>query len=168
MALKAKLWSLNGLAIELDRDVRTIGKALAGVAPDGKVGKNPGYRIETALSALRRRGAARSGRHGDNADAEAIFAELEELAVEIEAGFKRLRAEPDIEKRRKMAEEVGPLIGKLQRALARSHDLSRESSGGFMAQATDAIILGPTIGEFMHICGLTLADEKGKSNGKAA
>ena len=56
MAMKAKLWSLNGLATELGRDVRTLGKALSGVEPDGMVGKNPGYCIETALGALRRRG----------------------------------------------------------------------------------------------------------------
>src|SRR5208283_597767 len=49
MAMKAKLWSLNGLATELGRDVRTLGKALSGVKPDGMVGKNPGYCIETAL-----------------------------------------------------------------------------------------------------------------------
>ena len=100
MAMKAKLWTLNGLAVELGRDVRTLGKALSGVQPDGMVGKNPGYHIETALSALRRRGAARSGQPGDRAEAEAIFIELEELAVAIDDGFKRLRAEPDIKKRR--------------------------------------------------------------------
>jgi hypothetical protein len=161
MAMKAKLWSLNGLAVELGRDVRTIGKALAGVKPDGMVGKNPGYHTETALSALRRRGAAKCN-HGDNVEAEAIFIELEDLASEIEDGFKRLRAEPDIEKRREMAIEVGPLIGQLDRALARSHDLSKEGSNGFMARATDATILGPAVGEFMQICGLDLADEKGK------
>jgi len=162
MAMKAKIWTLNGLAVELGRDVRMLGKALSGVKPDGMVGKNPGYCIETALSALRRRGATRSGQPGDRADAEAIFIELEELAVAIEDGFKRLRAEPDIEKRREMATEVGPLIGRLGAALARSHDLAPEGSRDFTAQATDAVIFGPAIGEFMQICGLKLADEKGK------
>ncbi len=163
MPMKAKLWSLNGLAVELGRDVRTLGKALSGVQPDGMVGKNPGYHIETALSALRRRGAARSGQPGDKAEAEAIFIELEELAVAIDEGFKKLRNEPDIKKRREMATEVGPLIGKLERALTRSHDLSPEGSRGFTVQATDAVILGPAIGEFMHICQLTFEGEKGKS-----
>ena len=52
MALKAQLWTLNGLSVELKRNVRTLGRALTGVQPDGWVGKNPAWFMETAIEAL--------------------------------------------------------------------------------------------------------------------
>jgi len=62
MAMTRQLWSLNGLATELGKDRRTLGRALRNVAPDGTTGD--GYRgwfMETALSAL---GAVKNANNG--------------------------------------------------------------------------------------------------------
>jgi hypothetical protein len=37
MAMTKRLWSINALAAELNRDRRTIAKALADIAPDGNL-----------------------------------------------------------------------------------------------------------------------------------
>ena len=59
MGMTAKLYSLNGLATELQRDRRTVGKALSHVAPDGKT---PSRRSGLALDhrAVRARPERRS------------------------------------------------------------------------------------------------------------
>lgn len=54
MALTKKLWSLNALETETGRDRRTIGKALAGVTADGKLGSRDAWHLSTVLVALAR------------------------------------------------------------------------------------------------------------------
>ena len=52
MAMTKKLYSISGLAIELDRDRRTIAQALKAVPPDGKTGQHDGWYLSTANQAL--------------------------------------------------------------------------------------------------------------------
>ena len=82
MGMTAKLYSLNGLATELQRDRRTVGKALARVAPDGKTQTgDPAWHLVTALSALDRSEDRRHHGGGDNRDID-----------ELEYVEKKLRA----------------------------------------------------------------------------
>ena len=53
MAMTAKLWSINALAVELNMDRRTVGARLRGVRPDGRLNGNPAWHLTTALEALR-------------------------------------------------------------------------------------------------------------------
>jgi hypothetical protein len=46
-------------------------------------------------------------------DVEAVCNELERLNRSVGEGMERIYAEPNIEKRRKIAKEVGPLLGEL-------------------------------------------------------
>lgn len=55
MAMTPKIYSLNALATELDRDRRTIAAALRGVKPDGKSGRFDGWLLATALRHIDRR-----------------------------------------------------------------------------------------------------------------
>lgn len=52
MAMKATLYSINGLAAELKRDRRTIARALSDVSPDGKLNGRDAWYIVTAQNAL--------------------------------------------------------------------------------------------------------------------
>ena len=54
MAMRPKLWSLSGLAVEFGRNVRTVGKALGSTPPDGQVAGHDAWRMETALAAWRK------------------------------------------------------------------------------------------------------------------
>jgi hypothetical protein len=60
MAMTRQLWSINGLATELGKDRRTLGRALRHVPADGTTqsGYN-GWFMETALRALSDKGKAR-------------------------------------------------------------------------------------------------------------
>src|SRR3954449_7350596 len=52
MAMRPRLWTISGLAVELGRDRRTIAKALARVPPAGRVGGHDAWRMADALQAL--------------------------------------------------------------------------------------------------------------------
>lgn len=53
MAMTRQLWTINGLATELGKDRRTLGKALRNIPADGKTrGGYKSWYMETALRAL--------------------------------------------------------------------------------------------------------------------
>ena len=52
MAMQKQLWSLNALAVELNKDRRTVAKTLDGIPPDGLVSGNRAWFLSTALKAL--------------------------------------------------------------------------------------------------------------------
>ena len=53
MAMTRQLWTINGLATELGKDRRTLGRALSDVPADGKAGGgHKAWFMETALRAL--------------------------------------------------------------------------------------------------------------------
>jgi hypothetical protein len=112
MALQAKLWSLNALATETGTNIRTLGRTLDGVPPDGKLGKHPAWYLKTALRALARRDAATS-----NQTPNAACDRIERIWGELEPALETARAEPDLEKRRAMIGDFGYLVGELDRAM---------------------------------------------------
>jgi hypothetical protein len=129
MPMQPNLWSMNGLAVELGVNVRTIGRALAGTPADGRLGKHEAWRMATAVAALERHRGVRVGaavKGNGDCDIDAICDQIESLSEESEAGFRRLEAEPDLRKRREMAYEVGPLIGRLDALLPRTTVLEKE------------------------------------------
>lgn len=52
MTMVAKLWSLNGLAIELDLDRRTVASRMRTVPPDGQLRGHAAWHLTTALKAI--------------------------------------------------------------------------------------------------------------------
>ncbi|MEQ9813983.1 MAG: hypothetical protein RLO50_14480 [Azospirillaceae bacterium] len=64
--MTSKLWSINGLATELDTDRRTIAAKLKRAPPDGRLKGHPAWHLTTALRAIN--GDASSRRSGDGVD----------------------------------------------------------------------------------------------------
>ena len=52
MAMTAKLWTISGLAAELDKDRRTITRALRDVPHDGKEGRYRAWHMTTVLASM--------------------------------------------------------------------------------------------------------------------
>jgi hypothetical protein len=137
MAMVAKLWSIGGLALELQRSERTIGRALKTVPPDGELpGRHKAWFLRNAVDALARHeaqsdqlsGRRLSGRAGVASDA--LLVQLEQLAHDIDAGMGQLRAAAP-EERLKVLEGFGRKVGALDRLLERS----------IAGQGTDAIAI---------------------------
>jgi hypothetical protein len=50
--MKPRLWSANALSVELKVNPRTLAKALANVAPDGKIAGRQAWLLTAAVRAL--------------------------------------------------------------------------------------------------------------------
>jgi hypothetical protein len=151
MAMQPRLFSIEGLAVELGRDRRTVAKALRGVPAEGETSGRPAWRIATAVAALRRREDTNGG--SNHHALEVATREAERLADEIEEAFERMRQQPDVIERRRMAVKYGPLVGALERALQAGLDAlspgpaEREFLGLFQDH-----MIGNVMGEFLDIC----------------
>lgn len=75
MAMTPQIFSISGLATEIGCDRRAVAKALSGVKPDGKLKGKPGWRLATALAAMRKNA-------NGNGHAEEPTSERERLAKE--------------------------------------------------------------------------------------
>jgi hypothetical protein len=152
MSMTARLYTISGLSVELNRDRRTLGKALARVPPDGRTeAGDPGWFLTTALRALGRN----NGREqGDYVDDGAINA-LEAASEAVDRLLEDLRAQPSVKKRREMLKRQGRAIGELTVALDRIRaghsDATRMVEGPFV----DGMV-GAVIGEVMHLCNLEI------------
>src|SRR6516162_6035631 len=96
MAMVAKLWSIGGLALELQRSERTIGRALKTVPPDGELpGRHKAWFLRNAVDALARHEAQsdqsrnRSLTSCTGGPSGALLTQLEQLAHDIDIGMRR-------------------------------------------------------------------------------
>jgi hypothetical protein len=128
--MKARLWSANSLSVELKVNPRTLAKALANVAADGKIAGRDAWLLTTAVQALREyeKGSSQLADRRlnyTNGTSDALLGQLEQLAREIDAGMRQLRdAGPD--ERIKVLEGFGTKVGALDRLLERS--IARQGS----------------------------------------
>jgi hypothetical protein len=143
MAMQPALFTSEAIAVELNRDRRTVAKALRNVRPDGEVRGRRAWRITTALSALRSRDGAAGG---DNS----ALAEIERLGSELERGFKQVEARPDLTERRKILARIGPGIGALDRAMERAAADCRPAERAMLDQVRESL-LRDLVGQFMGL-----------------
>ena len=157
MSMTAKFYSISALATELQRDRRTVAKALARVAPDGKTPSgDPAWFLTTALTALDRNEDRRSHHGGDNRDID----EVEVASQKLHELLERLRAEPSVEKRRQMIEDgEGAAVGAFVRAVERSQGQSSETMATVSAPYVDRMV-GGAIGELFRLCNWELDSSK--------
>jgi hypothetical protein len=102
-----QLHTIESLSIELGYDRRTVSKALRGVPPDGEVKGRPAWHLRTAVKLLTRRNTS-----GGN---EAQVSDIEQLSEKLQSGLDRASRVANVEKRRKLLREIGPLVGALDR-----------------------------------------------------
>jgi hypothetical protein len=103
-----------------------------------------------------RTGHERSGAR--YADRDAVLDEIERLGAKLDAGFSLMAGEPDVARRRKMATEVAPLVGALNRAFEHSHEFVPPDERPFAKLGTDQI-LRQAIANFMGLCQYELSDD---------
>jgi hypothetical protein len=141
--------------VMLDRNVRTIHRALEQVPPDDE-GPPPRWRLSTVRVALAAR-AARVGYDGNGRiGSRQICADLERLAQECERGLERLRSEPDIAKRRALL-HGGAMrcVGDLDRALQNSLHLTPADERP-MAEYFASHLVRDLVGEILGLTELAI------------
>jgi hypothetical protein len=151
------LISENRAAQLLERDRQTIKRALRAVEPDGYEQGQPRWRVGTVMRAV----AAHSSHTGRARSSGACSIEPELMALEqadlnVKAFLKRLRAEPDVRRRRAIVKSAGKVIGALDEAFGAS----------IAAQGPDAAtvytpfrneVVASAINELMSLCKWKLA-----------
>lgn len=155
--MKNPCFSVNRAAELLERDRRTVGRALRDVPPDARENKSPRWRLRTVIDALavRERSTGRTIAN-PNTDLTRIVDEIEATFEKFDVGIARLRAEPVLERRRAIGAEVGPLIGRLDRLTATVNAADKET--GKMMQFVADKILGGLIFELFDLCQLQIAE----------
>jgi hypothetical protein len=122
---KRTLWSLSGLALELNRNFRTVSRAIATIKPDGKSADGkPRWFLSTGAAALaeheRKTGRVPSRPVPERFDpvVEAQIAEIDASGKDVDQLLAKLRAEPNVERRRVLVDGgAGKSVGRHERAL---------------------------------------------------
>jgi hypothetical protein len=158
MAMRPKLWTLNGLSVELGVGARALAKKLKHVRPDGKIEGHDGWFMSSAVSALENDRRSDGGGGGYSAGQDAILDEIAQLGARLDAGFKQMAEEPDLERRRLMGVRLGPLVGRLEKLFAANLESAPIDERAFVKLGTDQI-LRRAIANFMGLCQYELSDD---------
>jgi hypothetical protein len=160
-----KFFSINRAADLLERDRRTVARALRGIAPDQRERGQDRWKLPTivaALTAHASRTGGQQGRGGSVLEVAPIADQAEAALNAIDAGLDRLQAEPDLTRRRELAWDVGPAFGALDRALAQC--IALESND--LQPALEIFrhhVIGGLIGEFLATCHWQIAGDGARS-----
>jgi hypothetical protein len=104
-----QMFSVNAASLLLERDRRTVTKAMAGVAPDGNDRGAPRWKMSTIVTAMERHNRASDG-GGTNP-------ELQTLYRKFDLAYDAMKALPTLEKRRAAARKLGSQIAIVDRAV---------------------------------------------------
>jgi hypothetical protein len=109
-----------------------------------------------ALTARERSAGRANTDPNPNADLMHLVDEIEITFEKFDAGLARLRAEPDLERRRAIGAEIGPLIGRLERLTTTVNEANKET-GKMMHVVTDKII-GGAIFTLFDLCQFQIVE----------
>jgi hypothetical protein len=156
---ETKFFTCNGAADLLERDRRTVRRAMAQVPPDGHDDQGrPVWTVATVVRAM----ARHAGGSGDTNAAHAALDDIERLAGELEEGIERLRLEPDVARRRELLKEVGPSVGALDRAMIAANSTSPPAERALLDDYCLKVIMRPALGHILGLCELGLEETQSR------
>jgi hypothetical protein len=145
-----KLFSTNAASLVLEKDRRTLTKAMQGVAPDAKVNGQARWRLRKFIDALdaRERPAARDGA----AERLSRVDEIEAAFGKLDSQFARLQAEPDLERRRALAVkiEIGHVINNLDELMQAANRMDEQT--GTLMQIVSNKLVGGEMSKLIELC----------------
>jgi hypothetical protein len=149
-----KTFGANAIAETLERDRAVVVRALRNTQPDALVSGRPQWKLATAHRALERHNQKSDHTRRDEIPGlSQLVDQIEADFQRFDAGFAQLKAEPDLERRRKLDKQlgVGKLIGSLDRRAKEAHAALGEKRGA------NALIFDHLIGDLISRY-LTLLD----------
>ena len=156
---KDMLLSQNGAAQLLERDRGTLKRALRRVRADAFEYGQPRYKLSTVLEAMAAHTRMNGGSRSSGASPiEPELVALERADLDVRTFLKRLRAEPDLERRRALARSDGNLIGALDRAFAASITAQGPDATPIFTPLRDQIVAS-VINELLSLCEWKIAGE---------
>jgi hypothetical protein len=143
------MFSINGAAEVLERDRRTLVKALRHTPPDGKEGRAARWRLKTIIEALERMQPAFAPTPPGQIDPQ-----LAELYARFDAAYAAMRKLKTLGSRRKAAIAMGPLIAEVD-AMARKGGLALGNDPELVELRCDKLFLLYLRG-FEECCGWSM------------
>jgi hypothetical protein len=162
MDKQQKLWSINRLSTELQRNQRTIARALTDVPADGSLAGRPAWHMATAISAMRKYegGSNRfDGLIGVDSD-DAVPPAIASAVDAVQDLVARMRSEESVECRRELLQTEGRRVGRLHELI--ESDLRARGAeyptiyGPFFKEMFASIVA-----ETMGLCEMQLAPDDG-------
>jgi hypothetical protein len=147
---KNQVFSINKLSEALERDRRTIKKALEAFPPDGRDAQGrPGWKISTAARALTQHAEGR-----DNSDFDRAWLPVELADQAVRDALERLEAVPDLEERRALALSQGVPIKALEDAMLRFVEQGSFRAGQQQLFKEYVIprLVNDALSEFLAVC----------------
>jgi hypothetical protein len=145
---------LNALAEQFEVDRSTMVRAMRNVPADMvKSGNRPTWKTATAARALEAHRRKQNGGNGGTGPTQLALADRIEADFEtFDAGFAKLEAELDLERRRKLDKQlgVGKIIGDLDRRMKAANEGLDEGVGGLFAFASEHLI-GDLISNYLTL-----------------
>ena len=132
-----KFLTINAIPEILERDRRTVKRALRNIPPDHEEHGSPRWKLSTAARAL---AAGSDGGVMEPTAVGALCDQIEKLAAELEANLQSARAESDVEKRRSAIARFGPKVGQLQQLMETAAAGTRPAEAGLLKIVRDQVI----------------------------
>jgi hypothetical protein len=136
-------YSINAASLMLERDRRTVTKAMQGVRPDEKVRGQPRWKLRTIVDALERDNRASNGGGGYGSGRLAEIADtLERLCGEADAATKLVKSLPDLDSKQPHSRAAMVLINRI-------HELFEESDALLLERDPHSLVpyvTGPIVG----------------------
>jgi hypothetical protein len=144
-----KTFTVNSASEVLERDRRTVARALRGVPPDHKDAQgHERWRLSVIIDAL-------SANRGEGANA-AVIDEILAAAEAVDHLLEQLRAAPDVEAARVILRAEGHRIGGLDRALSAGLAGLRPAEVQLLQTVRDHVV-GAATGEALSLCRWQIA-----------
>jgi hypothetical protein len=151
--MRNDFFSISSAAALLERDRQTVTRALRNVPADAHENKKPRWRLRTIVDALARHEAS-TGRVVASKDNP-----LMHLADQIEAAWEefdgiiaKLKAEPDVERRRAMCHGANPIITRLDDLMTTANAANKET--GTIMQLASERMIGDAISQVVELLEL--------------
>jgi hypothetical protein len=145
---------LNALAEQFEVDRSTMVRAMRNVPADlVRPGNRPTWKTATAARALEAHRRKQNGGNDGTGPTQLALADRIEADFEtFDAGFAKLEAEPNLERRRKLDEQlgVGKIIGDLDRLMKAANEGLDEGVGGLFAFASEHLT-GDLISKYLTL-----------------
>lgn len=162
LVMRDNIVSINKASELLERDRRTIRRAVLSLSPDAFDPRGqPRWKLARVVSAL----GALDGLRPDVNHRRRMNAadEIELIGRRLSEGIESLRAASELGERRKLVVQIGPLVGALNSAMEQANvtlsENERELLSHFRVQ-----VIGQVVSEIMDLCAFQLARENSKES----
>jgi hypothetical protein len=147
-------FSINAASLMLEKDRRTVTRAMQGVAADEKANGQPRWKMSNIVAALERH--SRANGNGNNAGSSggsdrlaAIATELERLSGEADAAIEVVRSKGTLAAKQPHSRAAMKLIDRIASLYQESNDLLREKDPTSIAEYVTGPIIGSTFRELL-------------------